>query len=56
MVYLWGMPDSSYCTPEMHQPGVLVSGDDKHEEFAAAPAPPNFDVFGDQQRKQERQA
>lgn len=33
-IYLWGFPDSSFCTDAMRQPGVCVSGDDHHRDFA----------------------
>lgn len=54
-VYLWGFENSEQCTGEMRQPGVCVSCDDRHEDFATAPAAPDFDIFGDRQREKERE-
>lgn len=54
-MYLWGFTRSEDCTAEMRQPGVCVSGDDHHEDFATPRPPPDFDIFGDRQREMERQ-
>lgn len=53
-VYLWGFPNPQSCTEEMRCPGVLVACDDDHEHFKTAAPPPDFDIFGDKAREEER--
>jgi glycerophosphoryl diester phosphodiesterase len=53
-IYLWGFPDPQSCTIDMRTKGVLVACDDHHESFATPKPPPNFDIFGDREREEER--
>lgn len=50
-IYLWGFESSTECTDEMRKPGVFISADDHHEEFASPSEPPDFDIFGDKERE-----
>lgn len=52
-VYVWGFSEPEECAPIMRVEGVLVACDDRHEEFAPTKRPPNFDIFGDEERKEE---
>ncbi|EPY25651.1 glycerophosphoryl diester phosphodiesterase [Strigomonas culicis] len=54
-IYLWGFADSTACTPDMRQPGVCVSADDHHEQFATAKREPDYDIFGDASASGERE-
>lgn len=53
-VYLWGFERPEQCTVDMRGDGCFVSADDAHEQYTMPKPAPNYDIFGEREREEER--